>query len=106
MPDAASVWDKVLEEKEELEEAVEGGDRERIVSELGDLLFAIVSYARHLGLVAEEVLHSGIVRFADRFGAMERLLEQRGIPVGKARLEEMEQAWEDVKAKERISKGD
>jgi len=50
------VWDKVLEEQEELEEAIEGGDKERIVSELGDLLFAMVSYARHLGLVAEEVL--------------------------------------------------
>ena len=105
-PDAPAVWGKVEEELTELQEAVASCHEEKIVAEFGDLLFALVSYGRHLGIVAEEALHFGIGRFAKRFRAMEKLLEQRGLPLGTASLEQMDQIWEEIKARERNAEGE
>jgi tetrapyrrole methylase family protein/MazG family protein len=104
-PDAASVWDKVHEELAELKNAVASSDQVEIAAEFGDLLFALVSYGRHLGIVAEEALHAGIGRFASRFRAMEELLDQRGIPLGAASLEQMDAVWEEIKTRERNAQG-
>jgi MazG family protein len=105
-PDATSVWEKVQEELSELQDAVATGDERKIAAEFGDLLFALVSYGRHLGIVAEEALHSGIGRFGERFRAMEQLLDQRGIPLGTASLEQMDEVWEEIKHRERNAQGE
>jgi ATP diphosphatase len=100
-PDGPSVLDKVHEELAELKNAVASGREVEITAEFGDLLFALVSYGRHLGIVAEEALHAGIGHFASRFRAMEELLDQRGIPLGVASLEQMDAVWEEIKTWER-----
>jgi len=100
-PDSDAVWEKVLEEIEEVQEEIENGDMERLDSEIGDLLFAIVSFARHNGLEAESVLRRGIERFTRRFQAMEQELDQSTSPLGTVSLDEMDTIWEKVKAHER-----
>jgi MazG family protein len=100
-PTPEARWAKVREEVAELEEAVRRGHQEHVAAELGDLLFSLVSYGRHMGLVAEDTLHDAVRRFSTRFGQMERFLSQRGIPIAAAGLVEMEAAWEEVKASER-----
>lgn len=90
-------WNKVVEEVDELEGALRHGQGERVREELGDLLMAVVSLARHLGLVAEEVLHEAVDRYATRFCAMERILGEEGVQLHEASLESMEQAWTEAK---------
>lgn len=78
-PDARGSRDKVSEELAELDEAVAGGDPERIESELGDTLFALVNFARHQGVNAEQALRKTADRFSARFAHVEgRVKEQHG----------------------------
>lgn len=51
---------KIEEEMAEVEEAREEGDKEHLEEEIGDLLFAVVNYARQLGVESEVALNRGI----------------------------------------------
>ncbi|MBN1426063.1 nucleoside triphosphate pyrophosphohydrolase [Candidatus Fermentibacteria bacterium] len=97
-PTVEARWEKVKEEVGELEAAMGDADAAAVADELGDLFFALVSFGRHIDLVAEDVLHKAVTRFSMRFADMERLLAERGIPVGAAGLAEMEVAWREVKS--------
>lgn len=78
-PDSRGSRDKVSEELGELDEAVAGGSHERIESELGDVLFALVNFARHQGVNAEQALRKTADRFSNRFAHVEqRVSEQHG----------------------------
>ncbi len=78
-PDAQGSRDKVTEELGELDEAAQGGDPERIESELGDVLFALVNLARHHGVDAERALRNTADRFSQRFAHVEaRVKEEHG----------------------------
>jgi MazG family protein len=108
-PDARGSRDKVSEELAELDEAVAGGKPERIRAELGDLLFAIVNFARHHGLDAEEALRETTDRFRSRFDHVERRVKERhggwpedekGRPTRGLPLEELDGYWAEAKAQE------
>jgi MazG family protein len=99
-PDAASVTQKVKEELGELEEAVAGGDPARMDHELGDLLLAVVNWARKLGLDAEDQLQAASRRFVTRFAHVEAELQRRGTRPEQSSLEEMEQLWREAKLRE------
>ena len=74
-PDTAGVWEKVLEELHELEEAVAGGSLKEMEHELGDLLFILSGYARHIGLEPETALNAANNRFIKRFGYVEKKVQ-------------------------------
>jgi tetrapyrrole methylase family protein/MazG family protein/ATP diphosphatase len=105
-PDAQGSRDKVEEELDELDEAVEGGDRARIRAELGDLLFALVNFARHHGVDPEEALRETADRFRARFDHVERRVKEKhgdwprdehGKPTKGLSLEEMDGYWNEAK---------
>ncbi|MFP3910890.1 MAG: nucleoside triphosphate pyrophosphohydrolase [Desulfobacteraceae bacterium] len=95
-----AVWHKVLEEMEELKQAMKSGQRESASEELGDLLFTIVNLARHRGHNAEALLRNTNQKFLTRFKKMEECLKDSGVPLEEATPEEMDRAWEAVKAEE------
>ncbi len=96
-PRARDVVGKIEEEVAELRQAVGGEGQHRIEEELGDLLFAIANLARKLGVEPESALRTANSKFRARFGALEQLLESRGLSVQDVSLEEMEEAWALVK---------
>ncbi len=105
-PDARGSRDKVSEELAELDVAVAEGAHERIESELGDLLFALVNLARHHGVDAELALRKTGDRFAGRFAHVEqRVNEQHGgfprdenaKPAGGIPLETLDRYWDEAK---------
>jgi MazG family protein len=88
--DAAAVRPKVAEELGELDAAIAAQDAANTEEEVGDLLFAIVNWARHLQVDPEAALRASNRKFEQRFAAMEALARERGI--GLESLDEV--AWE------------
>jgi tetrapyrrole methylase family protein/MazG family protein len=88
---------KVREEFREMEFAPEN----RLQEELGDLLFAVVNFARKKELDAEQLLNRATAKFAVRFQAMERLSQDRGLEFGSLTLPQKDLLWEETKAAER-----
>ena len=77
-PDAAGSRAKVQEELAELDDAVRAGTAQRQAEELGDLLFAISNWARHLGIDPEQALCDASGKFEARFRHMEALASASG----------------------------
>ncbi len=93
-PDADGPRAKLVEE---LQEVAEASDDER-ADEVGDLLFAVVNYARHLGVDAEEALRRANGKFERRFAAMEAAAGDRFAALD---LDGKEALWDAAKAAER-----
>lgn len=94
-PDAEGPRAKILEELMEVDTAPDDAAR---VEEVGDLLFAVVNYARHLGVDAENALRAANDKFARRFSAVE---ERAGPKMADMSLDALEAHWQAVKASER-----
>ncbi len=88
------VWSKVIEEKSELEEAVSSGDQNHIEEEFGDLLFALVNYARFLEVDPEAALEKINKKFKRRF---EYIKAQAPKELSAMSLEEMDDLWNESK---------
>ncbi|HUP66046.1 MAG TPA: nucleoside triphosphate pyrophosphohydrolase [Thermoanaerobaculia bacterium] len=95
----SEIFDKIEEEVGELREAVEQGERSRIEDELGDLLFALVNIARRMGIDSENALQQTNRKFIRRFEHIESSLRQKGRTVDSASLAEMDELWNEAKAK-------
>ena len=72
-PSVEGALAKVDEEREEVSEAIELGDQAHIISEIGDLLFAIVNVCRHLNISPETALEKTNRTFSLRFKHVEKL---------------------------------
>jgi len=70
-PSVGNVMDKIREETEELQQAIDNDDAENIREELGDLLFCIVNATRKLAMDPEQVLHGACEKYIRRFRYME-----------------------------------
>ncbi|HVO69797.1 MAG TPA: nucleoside triphosphate pyrophosphohydrolase [Aggregatilineaceae bacterium] len=91
----APVIDKVGEEMEELLSAPDHTSREM---EVGDLLFAVVNWARWLGVEPESALREANARFYRRFNYVERRAVAQNHPLDSMSLAEMDALWEAAKA--------
>jgi len=91
------VFEKVLEELEELKRSLSNGDRKRISEELGDLLFSVVNLSRFLNVDPESALRKATERFWRRFRRMEEMIEKDGLKFEDLSIEELDRYWEKVK---------
>lgn len=89
-PDASGPLAKVFEEIEEVKEA----DADTVAEEIGDLLFAVTNWARHLGVDPEAALRAGNAKFEARFRAIE---VDGGEDFAAMTLDQKEQLWNAVK---------
>jgi tetrapyrrole methylase family protein/MazG family protein len=101
-PSVEGVRAKMLEEWQELETAADEGGR---ADEVGDLLFAVVNYARWLGIDPETSLRQTNARFRGRFGRMETEAGQAGRSLDGLPLAELDRLWENAKRQEHPSGG-
>ena len=98
--DPRAVLHKIREEADEIEAALDRGDANELAAETGDLLFALVNLARHVGADPDMALRGTNAKFERRFGYIERALAARGRPLEGASLAEMDALWNEAKAKE------
>jgi MazG family protein len=123
--EAAQVWEKVIEEMGELQEAVGARDQGKVgmedagkparmrdagkvgmedlgkvEEEFGDLMFSMVNYARFLHIDAENALERTNRKFIHRFTRMEELARAQGRSLADMSLQEMDGLWNDIKMKD------
>jgi tetrapyrrole methylase family protein/MazG family protein len=91
---AAEALVKVREEVEEIHQAAP----DAVGEEIGDLLFAVVNFARKNHLDAEQLLERTNAKFRRRFQSMEQLARERGLDLGSLNLTAMDELWNEVKA--------
>ena len=101
--DPRAVLHKIREEADEIEAALDRGDAEELAQETGDLLFALVNLARHVGADPEFALRGTNAKFERRFGYIERALAAQGRLPESASLAEMDALWNAAKGEERRS---
>jgi len=98
--DPRAVLHKIREEADEIEAALDRGDANELAAETGDLLFALVNLARHVGADPDMALRGTNAKFERRFAYIERALAARGRSLEGASLAEMDALWNEAKAKE------
>ncbi len=104
-PEIVQVLDKIEEEVRELREALaNGGKRDEMEHEIGDLMFACVNLARHANIDPEVALRSINRRFERRFRRVEGLAMAQGQTLPEMGLIEMDRLWEQAKAEEVLRK--
>ncbi len=98
--DPRAVLAKIREEADEIEAALDRGDPQELAEETGDLLFALVNLARHVGADPDQALRGTNAKFERRFSYIERTLESQGRSLQDATLAEMDTLWNAAKAEE------
>lgn len=98
---AEDVWAKVEEELGELREAFAAGDSKAAEAELGDVLFAIVNYARFNKIEPETALNGTNNRFTNRFNHVEKRVLESGKAWQDFSLAELDEFWNEAKALEK-----
>lgn len=105
--DPRAVLAKIREEADEIEAELDksgedlAADQAKTAAEVGDLLFAVVNLARHLGADPEDILRDTNRKFERRFASIERALAARGKAPKDATLAEMDALWDEAKAAEK-----
>jgi nucleoside triphosphate diphosphatase len=97
--DPLLVLDKIEEEIGELREAIARGAQDEITDEMGDLLFAQVNLARHLGVDPETAVRSTNAKFVRRFGHIESAVAAAGRDWDSFSLDELDDFWNEAKAR-------
>ena len=91
---------KIREEADEIEAALDGNDKKELAEETGDLMFALVNLARHVDADPEAALRATNAKFERRFAYIERALQAQGRTLADASLAEMDALWNAAKGEE------
>jgi ATP diphosphatase len=95
---AAGVRAKINEELAEIDDAIAGGTHEQVSQEIGDLLFAVANWARHLEVDPESALQGAALKFERRFEHMERSAQQQHLSLDELTASQWEQLWNAAKS--------
>lgn len=90
------VWDKVQEELSELRQEVDN-QSDKVEDELGDVLFALINYARFIRINPDDALEKSNRKFIRRFQYIENQAKNVGRKLTDLSLEEMESFWQAAK---------
>lgn len=91
------VYEKVEEELNELKIEVAHGNVDKMESELGDVLFSIINYARFLKINPENALERTNKKFIKRFQYLEAKSREINKSLSEMTLSEMDAFWEEAK---------
>ncbi len=101
-PDSSGVREKI---EEELREVSAAGPKHQS-EEIGDLLFAVANWSRHLGVDPEEALRQANAKFERRFRAMDQLARERKHELSKLDAGGWDALWNEVKRLEKPAESD
>lgn len=90
-------FEKVREEFYEVKDVYKNNNREKILEEVGDLIFSVVNIARFLDIDPEFALNYTIDKFISRFNHIEQTAISKGLKLENMTLQEMDTLWEEAK---------
>ena len=96
-PDLGGVIEKIAEEFDELKQAHQANKTDAIREEFGDLIFTVVSLARHLNIDSEQALRLATQKFESRIGHAIELAQIQGIDLMAATANEKQGLWDQAK---------
>jgi len=96
------VWEKVKEEFQEVQEAIEAKDNDLMKEEIGDLFFSLSQYARHLGEDPEQLAREANKKFLDRINSCDQLAKEKNESFADLTKIEKENLWKKVKQNEKM----
>jgi len=103
-PEVTPVFEKVIEELDEVKQAIRQNEPHRnIEEEIGDLLFSVSNLARHLEIDPEVAIRSSNTKFERRFKEIEMEAQGRGQTLSAMTLDEIETLYQLVKQREAIA---
>jgi len=91
------VFKKIKEEINEINEELKRGKKDAVANEIGDTLFSIVNFSRHLDIDCEQCLKNTSKKFIQRFDFMEKYAKENNLDFKKMSLEEKDKLWEIAK---------
>lgn len=94
---AAAVREKIDEELGEIDRALADGDSSALEEEIGDLLFAVASFARLSGIQAESALAGALAKFDRRFRRLEQHLGGEARSMHEVSAADLEALWQRLK---------
>jgi len=101
-PDAKAVLEKCREELNEVEEALsESEPAGAVAEEVGDLLFAIASLSRHIGVDPEAALRDANIKFTRRFHYVEKRCAEDGVDITDAGMERLDGYWNEIRVRDK-----
>ena len=93
-----------MEETYEVLDAIDRGDHDALLGEIGDLLLVLVNLARRHGVEAEAALRSANDKFRRRFGSVERAAASRGVALRDLDFAQLDELWDAAKVEERAAR--
>jgi len=96
-PNVKDTVDKIKEEFEEFNSALQSQNKSEIEEEFGDILFSLINYSRHIGIDSDESLKKSIQKFIDRINKLEKVLKSKNLDFDNCSDEELNNFWNDVK---------
>ena len=96
-PDLGGVIEKIAEEFDELKHAHQANKTDAIREEFGDLIFTVVSLARHLNIDSEQALRLATKKFESRIGHVIKLAQVQGIDLTVTTVNEKQGLWDQAK---------
>ena len=69
-----------------------------MAEEIGDLLFTVANWARHLEVDAEDALRRAALKFEQRFECMEQAAAERDLALDKLSAAQWDELWRDAKS--------
>ncbi|HCQ28731.1 MAG TPA: nucleoside triphosphate pyrophosphohydrolase [Flavobacteriales bacterium] len=94
------VWEKVQEEIREFKTEEDKGNQEKMEQEFGDILFALINYARFVNINPEDALEKTNKKFISRFQKMEKQINAEQKDMHQMNLEQLDKYWEQAKNNE------
>ena len=93
------VWDKVNEEFNELKAEINKMDADKMEAEFGDLFFSLINAARLYKINPDNALERTNLKFIRRFNYLEEKTKEQGRSLKEMTLAEMDEIWNEAKAK-------
>ncbi len=93
------VWDKVNEEFNELKAEINKMDADKMEAEFGDLFFSLINAARLYKINPDNALERTNLKFIRRFNYLEKKAKEEGRSLKDMTLAEMDEIWNEAKAK-------
>ena len=98
-PEVGPVFDKVLEEIEEVRAEVytQQQQQDKIEDEIGDLFFAVVNLSRHLDVNPDLALKKANEKFCKRFLLVQKFAANEDLELTSLRFDALERLWQKAK---------